>query len=144
MPLFETKWVVSGAAFVTLIANESYVAGAICLRQSLERVKSACALELVVADPLPANAMAALAAAFNASRIRPLSELRRRLDRYEQRLLARRVREDEERSQAFGQQRRLEEARSALKSTRQLQRAGGWARRTHQKLLLFALRGYRK
>ena len=31
-----------------------------------------------------------------------------------------------------------------IKSTRELQRSGGWARRTHKKLLLFALRGVRK
>lgn len=119
-----------GAAFVTLVANETYVEGALCLLRSLERVHSACPLELVVADPLPADAMSALASAFNASRIRPLSELRRRLDRYKQK------------HGSAG--RRLALAPGALRSTRQLQRAGGWARRTHQKLLLFALRGYRK
>ena len=65
------------AAFVTLVANESYVDGAICLQSSLRRVNSACPLVLVVADPLPEQAMAQLSAAFKD--IKPLSELRQRL-----------------------------------------------------------------
>jgi hypothetical protein len=136
-----------GATFVTLVANESYVQGALCLVRSLERVRSACPLEVVVAD-LPADALAALSVGFNASRIRPLSELRRRLDRYEQRMLSRHVKEEEQR-QAAGGRRLLQQPpkpRSAgvLRNTRELKRAGGWARRTHQKLLLFALRGFQK
>ena len=137
------------AAFVTLVANESYVQGALCLRQSLARVGSACPLVLVVADPLPAEAMSALEAGFNASHLVSLSALRQRLDRYEQRQLARRVRADEQK-QLVGRRlsvsRQLSQAAAGapLRNTRQLTRAGGWARRTHQKLLLFALRGYRK
>ena len=118
------------AAFVTLIANETFVPGALCLARSMQRVHSRCPLVLAVADPLPAAAMAELRTAFNASLIRPLSELRSRVDHYKQ-------------LQASSAGRRLA-ATAALKTTRQLTRAGGWARRTHQKLLLFGLEGYRR
>jgi len=114
------------AAFVTLVANETYVPGALCLRSSLLRVGSRCPLILVVADPLPEAAMAQLSAAFGERHIRRLSKLRERLDNY-----------------MIPPGRRLLE-RSTLRSTRQLTRSGGWARRTHQKLLLFALDGYRR
>ena len=50
------------SAFVTLIANETYVSAALCLKKSMARVRSACPMILVVADPLPADAMAALEA----------------------------------------------------------------------------------
>ena len=50
------------ATFVTLIANESYVPGAVCLQRSLARVGSRCPLTLVIADPLPDFAMAELTA----------------------------------------------------------------------------------
>ena len=131
------------SAFVTLVANESYVHGAVCLQTSLRRVHSACPLILVVADPLPAEAMTQLSAAF--TDVIQLSELRQRLDRYEQRQLARKTQAEHE-ANAFGGARRLAavKAQAPIRSTRQLTRAGGWARRTHQKLLLFALKGYRK
>ena len=148
------------AAFVTLIANETYVDGALCLRRALLRVRSSCPIVLVVADPLPRDAMAALAAEYNSSNIHKLSDLRLRLDKYEQRQLARRVREDEQGARRLQQilpspydsiPRRLAggsggDAGAAveLRNTRQLHRAGGWAKRTHQKLLLFAMRGYSK
>ena len=128
------------SAFVTLVANETYVNGAICLRKSLQRVKSACQLELVIADPLPSDAMSRLSETFGTDRVRSLSDLRRRLDRYEQRALTKRV-HDQEHGEEHG--RRLKES-GELKNTRQLTRAGGWARRTHQKLLLFAMKGYKK
>ena len=118
-----------GAAFVTLIANETYVPGAICLRRSLERVRSVCPLVLVVADPLPQEAMAELTAAFGNENVRSLSQLRARVDAHRP-------------APPSAGRRMLQEA--PLKSTRQLIRAGGWAKRTHQKLLLFALDGYRR
>ena len=114
------------ATLVTLVANESYVAGAVCLRQSLRRVGCLCPLLLVVADPLPPAAMSALSGAFHDSRIVHLSSLRQRVDSFER--------------LQYSSGRRL----AALQSTRQLGRAAGWARRTHQKLLLFAIEGYRK
>ena len=160
------------SAFVTLIANETYVSGALCLKKSMARVRSACPMILVVADPLPADAMAALEAEYKASHIQRLSELRLALDQYEQRQLARMVKEDEQRradgmrrlQQQHQQQPAAAPARltggkgkgkgrgagaggsvgDELRNTRQLHRAGGWARRTHQKLLLFALRGYQR
>ena len=111
------------ATFVTLIANETYVPGAVCLRRSMARVGSRCPLSLVVADPLPDSAMAELTAAFAGSRIRRLSDLRARVDQHKR------------------AGRRLQ-TRAQLMSTRQLVRATGWAHRTFQKLLLFALDGY--
>lgn len=140
------------AAFVTLIANETYVEGALCLRKSLHRVGSACPLVLVVADPLPAAAMMQLDTAFHPSNIRKLSDLRRRVDRYEQRLLRQSVEGAAVPPLQGGlasdgaSSRRMQQldAAAPIKSTRQLQRARGWARRTHQKLLLFALQGYRR
>ena len=142
------------AAFVTLIANVTFVPGALCLASSLRRVRSKCPLVLVVADPLPAEALTQLRAGFNASLILPLSRLRQRVHAYKQSCS-----KDEdgcaEKTPSFqastlrqgdpqfkdGPGRRLA---SALRSTRQLTRDGGWARRTHQKLLLFALEGYRR
>ena len=118
-------------AFVTLIANETYVPGALCLRRSLVRARSACPIVLVVADPLPSEAMAALSTEYGSSNIYRLSDLRRRLELFQQKVAARRLQE----------QKPVEQP---LRNTRQLRRAGGWARRTHQKLLLFALSGYRR
>jgi len=139
------------AAFVTLVANETYVEGALCLRKSLLRVGSACPLVLVVADPLPVAAMGELDAAFHPSNIRKLSDLRQRVDRYEQRLLRQRVEGVTAPLQSGlasegASSRRMQQSESAvpIKSTRQLQRARGWAQRTHQKLLLFALQGYKR
>ena len=122
------------AAFVTLIANVTFVPGALCLASSLRRVRSTCPLVLVVADPLPAESLSQLRAGFNTSLIVPLSRLRQRVDDHKQAL-------SQPASSPSDRGRRLA---SALKSTRQLTRDGGWARRTHQKLLLFALEGYRR
>lgn len=135
------------AAFVTLVANESYVSGALCLRRTLQRVGSVCPLLLVVADPLPTPAMEELTNAFGSGRIRLLSSLRRRLDRY---LSKQADTMDSNSAAAAHTGRRLVEdlpetqPSGPIKSTRELQRSGGWARRTHKKLLLFALRGLRK
>ena len=63
------------AAFVTLIANVTFVPGALCLASSLRRVRSTCPLVLVVADPLPAESLSQLRAGFNTSLIVPLSRL---------------------------------------------------------------------
>lgn len=112
------------SAFVTLIANETYVSGALCLRSSLQRVSSVCPLVLVVADPLSEPAMTQLTAAFGSGNVRRLSELRDRVGHHK----------------AAGRQL----SQSTLKSTRQLTRDGGWSRRTFQKLLLFALIEFRR
>lgn len=139
----------SNSAFVTLIANESYVSGALCLKRSLMRVRSACPIVLVVADPLPADAMAQLESEYDSSNIRRLSALRLSLDTYEQRVAH--GPQDKLGVSAGRRLQHLQPAGSAkgkgggeLRNTRQLHRAGGWAKRTHQKLLLFALGGYRR
>ena len=139
----------SNSAFVTLIANESYVSGALCLKRSLMRVRSACPIVLVVADPLPADAMAQLESEYDSSNIRRLSALRLSLDTYEQWVAH--GPQDKLGVSAGRRLQHLQPAGSAkgkgggeLRNTRQLHRAGGWAKRTHQKLLLFALGGYRR
>ena len=83
---------------------------------------------LVVADPLPSDAMSALADAFGAHSIRRLSDLRARVSQAA-------------RSLPSAGRRLYEPTRAALTSSRQLLRASGWAMRTHQKLLLWALEG---
>jgi hypothetical protein len=128
------------STFVTLVANETYVDGALCLRRSLKKVGSVCPLMLIVSDPMPGFAMERLGAEFGRGEIRLLSELRQRLDHFERRQLTRKATEED---QVAG--RRLStEAGAEIKSTRQLGRSVGWAKRTHQKLLVFAIKGYRR
>ena len=127
------------SAFVTIVANETYVGGALCLLRSLTRVRSACPLKLIVADPLPSTAMDLLAAEFDRSAIYKLSDLRRRLTTYQQQ------QQQQQPGSATPSGRRLASTqKQPLTNTRQLKRAQGWARRTHQKLLVFALHEYQR
>ena len=120
------------STFVTIVANETYVGGALCLQRSLARVRSACPLTLIVADPLPQSAMDLLSAKFDPRSILLLSDLRTRLAAYQRQ------------QQLSGRRLEIAAQPPALTSTRQLRRAEGWAKRTHQKLLVFAMGGYKR
>ena len=135
-----------GAAFVSLVANVSYVPGALCLRSRMTSVGTACPLVLVVADPLPRHAMVELEEAYGPGRIRRLSDLQERLRRHSAARQNHSAAASDAAPNPLG--RRLakgfarEPATKPLSSSRQLVRSTGWARRTHQKLLLWALDGY--
>ena len=136
----------------------------------MHRVNTRCPLVLVVADPLPAPLLKELVDAYEEANVHKLSALQARLDARPGAAAGpgRALRADPQ-APAYSSEggwpalpapahsfrrravdgavdgapgRGLREGK-ALTSTRQLARPAGWARRTHQKLLLWALPGYR-
>ena len=114
------------STFVSLLSNESWVPGALCLLKAMAAVRSVCPLLLVVDDvthrgsqvAVPEAALSTLRSAFGASSVVPLSRLTERIDRY---------------SGAPAAGRRLK--------AKQAPHPSGWVQNTHGKLLLWALPG---
>ena len=119
----------SNSTFVSLLSNESWVPGALCLLKALAAVRSRCPLLLVVDDvtsrgsqrAIPESALATLRSSFGSASVMPLSRMTERISQHEARTSA-----------ALG--RRL----------KQEAHPSGWVQNTHGKLLLFALPGFRR
>ena len=120
----------SNSTFVSLLSNESWVPGALCLLKAMAAVRSRCPLLLVVDDvttrgsqrTIPESALATLRSAFGSGSVMPLSRMSERISQHEARAPA----------AALG--RRL----------KQEAHPSGWVQNTHGKLLLFALPGFRR
>ena len=120
-----------GATFVSLVSNESYVPGALCLVRAMRKLGGTCPFLLLLADlPAPPGAHVALSAASSSSlaqayggrtQLLPLSALQARLVAHTHN------------ASGSGHRRRLR----TLHPT-------GWVQNTHRKLLLWALPGFSK
>jgi hypothetical protein len=117
----------SNSTFVSLLSNESWVPGALCLLKAMAAVRSRCPLLLVVDDvtnrgtqrAIPESALATLRSAFGTGSVMPLSRMTERISQHEARAtLGRRLKQEAHPS--------------------------GWVQNTHGKLLLFALPGFRR
>ena len=120
-----------GATFVSLVSNESYVPGALCLVRAMRKLGGTCPFLLLLDDlPAPPGAHVALSAASTSSlaqayggrtQLLPLSALQARLVAHTHN------------ASGAGHRRRLR----TLHPT-------GWVQNTHRKLLLWALPGFSK
>ena len=122
----------SNSTFVSLLSNESWVPGALCLLKAMAAVRSRCPLLLVVDDvttrgsqrAIPESALATLRSAFGSGSVMPLSRMSERISQHEA----------SSRASAAALGRRL----------KQEAHPSGWVQNTHGKLLLFALPGFRR
>ena len=137
------------AAFVTVLSNESYLPGALCLARSMELAASRCPFLLVVDDlegaSFSSSAIARLHSAFGAGSLVKLSHLYDRVLQFSNQTAAAFSTStiavsDASTKRGASRGRRLSSA-SALS---RLPRAAAWGSKTHQKLLVWALPGLRR
>ena len=109
-------------AFVTVLSNETYVPGALCLKHTLQQQGSVCPLYLVIdAASIGPRSRDLLAGSYGSSRLLPLTVLLHRISNH---------------SSGTGPGRQLSGAR--------LMPTAGWAKGTQQKLMLWAFPGYKR
>ena len=147
------------STYVTVLSNESYVPGALCLRHSLRLAGSRCNIVLVLDDlerndtqsgfqrrtTFSSEVTTRLLAAYGADSVLHLTDLYGRMLNYSQhhslnRSIVTGARENRRFKSSSGTGRRL---RSASYLSR-LPRAHSWGSKTHQKLLVWALPGYHR